>query len=156
MPRLVTLDSVLLPFQNKVLHNVLYLNQKLFLFRTVSSPLCSFCNREEETILHTFYSCIFAKTLWNDLKNSVEGFLKLPEQTPQSAMFVFLDINTNVNLISNHLLLIFKIYVYKARSIKEVNFNILKIKIKKVKEMEKIYQRIMQINTLNIRKNGKF
>ena len=156
LPRLVTLDSVLRSSQYKVLHNILFLNQKLFLFRTVSSPLCSFCNREEETILHTFYSCIFTKALWNDLKNSVEGFLQLPDLTTQSTMFGFLDINTNVYLISNHLLLIFKFYVYKARSIKEVNFNILKRKIKKVQEKEKIYQRIMQINTLNIRKNGKF
>ena len=135
LPRLVTLDSVLRSFQYKVLHNVLFFNQKLFLFQTVSSPLCSFCNREE-TILHTFYSCIFTKALWNDLKNSVEGFLQLPDLTPQSAMFGFLDINT-VYLISNHLLLIFKFYVYKARSIKEVNFNILKRKIKNVQEMEK-------------------
>ena len=71
LPRLVTLDSVLRSFQYKVLHNVLYLNQNLFIFRTVSSPLSSFCNREEETTLHTFYSCIFSKALWNDLKTSV-------------------------------------------------------------------------------------
>ena len=71
------------------------------------------------------------------MKNSVEGFLQLPNLTPQSAMFGFFDINTNVYLIFNHLLLIFKFYVYKARSIKEVNFNILKRKIKKVQEMEK-------------------
>ena len=99
--------------------------------------MCSFCNREKETILHTFYSCIFTKALWNDLKNSVEGFSQLPDLTPQSAMFGFLDINTNVYLISNHLLLYFKFYVYKARSIKEVNFNILKRKIKKIQETEK-------------------
>ena len=138
LPRLVTLDSVLRSFQYKVLHNVLFVNQKLFLFRTVSSPLCSFRNREEEINLHTFYYCIFTKALWNDLKNSFEGFLQLPDLTPQSAMFGFLDINTNVYLISNHLLLIFKFYVYKARTIKEVNFNILKRKRKKVQETEKI------------------
>ena len=137
LPRLVTLDSVLHSLRYKVLHNVLYLNQKLFLFRTVSSPLCSFCNREEEIVLHTFYSCIFTKALSNDLKNSVEGLLQLPNLTPQSAMFVFLDINTNVYLISNHLLLIFEFYVSKARSTKEVNFNILKRKRKKVQETGK-------------------
>ena len=71
-------------------------------------------------------------------------------------MFGFLDINTNVFLISNHLLLIFKFYVYEARSTKEVNFNILKRKIKKVQETEKIYQRIMQIKTLNIKKMANF
>ena len=71
------------------------------------------------------------------MKNSVEGFLQLPNLTPQSAMFDFLDINTNVYLISNHSLLIFKFYIYKARSTKEVNFNILKIKIKKVQGTEK-------------------
>ena len=137
LPRLVTLDSVLRSFQYKILHNVLYLNQKLFLFRMVSSPLCSFCNREEETILHTFYSCTFTKALWNDLKNLVERSFQLPDLTPQSAMFGFLDINSNFYLIFNHLLLIFKFYVYKARSIKNVSFNVLKIKIKKVQEAEK-------------------
>ena len=90
LPRLATLDSVLRSFQYKVLHNVLYLNQKLFLFRIAPSPLCSFCNTEEETVVHIFYSCVFAKNLWNDLKKSLESVLQLPDLTPQSAIFGFL------------------------------------------------------------------
>ena len=109
----------------------------MFLFRIALSPLCSFCNTEEETVVHIFYSCVFAKNLWSDLKKSLESVLHLPDLTPQSAIFGFFDIDPSIYLITNHLLLIFKFHVYSARSIKKVNIDILKRKIKKVQETEK-------------------
>ena len=48
MSRRVTIDTNLRIFQYKILNNVLYLNEKLFKFKIVSSPLCSFCNSENE------------------------------------------------------------------------------------------------------------
>ena len=36
----------------KILNNVLYLNEELFKFKIVSSLLCSFCNSENETLIH--------------------------------------------------------------------------------------------------------
>ena len=54
MPRRVTIDNNLRIFQYKILNNVLYLNEKLFKFKIVSSPLCSFCNSEDETQIHLF------------------------------------------------------------------------------------------------------
>ena len=40
-------------------------------------------------------------------------------------------------MLINHLLLIFKFYIYSVRNTKQWNFNNLKITIKKIKELEK-------------------
>ena len=50
----VTIDTNLCIFQYKMLNNVLYLNEKLFKFKIVSSPLCSFCNSEMKPLYYFF------------------------------------------------------------------------------------------------------
>ena len=65
----VTIDTNLCIFQYKMLNNVLYLNEKLFKFKIVSSPLCSFHNLENETPMHLFYSCNQAKSLCLNYKS---------------------------------------------------------------------------------------
>ena len=42
LPRRVTMDTKLRIFQYEILNNVLYLNEKLFRFKKISCPLCSF------------------------------------------------------------------------------------------------------------------
>ena len=64
LPRITTTDSKLRCFQYKLLHNTLYLNQKLFLFCKHNTSLCSFCNLEDETIIHLFAHCSKTKQLW--------------------------------------------------------------------------------------------
>ena len=51
LPRRVKLDTNLRMFQYKLLNNIIL----LFRFRKVDSPLCSYCNNEEETPLHLFH-----------------------------------------------------------------------------------------------------
>ena len=60
LPRRVTLGANLRMFQYELLNYVLYLNYMLFRFKKVYSPLCLYCNEEEETPLHLFHS--FLKT----------------------------------------------------------------------------------------------
>ena len=55
LPRRVTVDTNLRIFQYKILNGVLYLNEKLFRFITISFPLCFFWQSENETPLHLFY-----------------------------------------------------------------------------------------------------
>ena len=136
LPRLITVDSAYRVFHYKILRNVLFLNQKLFLFQKVNSPLCSFCNNDDETVKHLFHSCPTAIGLWNNLRNTFREHLQLPDLTPQSAIFGFLDTNHQHNLIFNHLLLIFKFYLYKARDHKKTNIKILKDKIKNIRTIE--------------------
>ena len=123
-------------FQYKLLNNVLYLNNRLFRFKKVDSPLCSYCNEEEETPLPLFHSCLKSKQLWNKLRQYFSQFINIPHPTPQSSILGIFDNNQHSELI-NHLLLIFKFYIYSARNTKQLNFDNLKITIKKIKEIEK-------------------
>ena len=136
LPRRVTLDANLRMFQYKLLNNVSYLNDMLFRFKKVDSPLCSYCNEEEETPLHLFHSCLKIKQLWNRLRQCFSQFINIPLSTPQSSILGIFDNNQHSELI-NHLLLIFKFYIYSTRNTKQLNFNNLMITIKKIKETVK-------------------
>ena len=122
-------------FQHKLLNNVLYLNNMLFRFKKVDSLLCSYCNEEEETPLHLFHSCLKTKQLWNKLRQYFSQFINIPHSTPQSSILGIFDNNQHSELINN-LLLIFKFYIYSARNTKLLNFDNLKITIKKIKQIE--------------------
>ena len=136
LPRRVTLDTNLRMFQCKLLNNVVYLNNMLFRFKKADSPLCSYCNEEEETPLQLFHSCLKTKQLWNRLRQYFSQFINIPLFTPQSSILGIFDNNQHSELI-NHLLLILKFYIYSARNTKQLNFNNLMITIKKIKEIEK-------------------
>ena len=55
-----TLDRKIRMFQNKILNNIVYLNQRLYHMKLVPSPLCSLCKREVETISQLFLRCEFS------------------------------------------------------------------------------------------------
>ena len=55
-------------FQYKILNNVLYLNKHLYKMKVAESPLCSLCQKENETFKHLFVDCNFSKKLWTDIK----------------------------------------------------------------------------------------
>ena len=108
----------------------------LLRFKNVDSPLCSYCNEEEETPHHLFHSCLKTKQLWNRLRQYFSQFINIPLSTPQSSILEIFDNNQHSELI-NHLLLIFKFYIYSTRNTRQLNFNNLMITIKKIKEIEK-------------------
>ena len=55
LPRIVTINSYQCNFQYKILHNMLYLNKKLYIFGKIDSPLCSICHSNDETVAHFFF-----------------------------------------------------------------------------------------------------
>ena len=66
--------------------------------------------------MHLFYDCLIVKKLWNKLKSILSNNLNFLISTPQSAIFGFWNLDTNDHLILNHLLLIFKMYIYNIRT----------------------------------------
>ena len=118
----MTINSTLRMFHFKILNNILYLNKKLFIFGKVSSKLCSFCNRQDETVIHLFSECAITKEIWKKSINYFRSGLQLPEITPQSAIFGLLLTDKDTFLIQNLILLLFKIYIYESRSSKALFF----------------------------------
>ena len=106
------MDTNLRIFQYKILNNVLYLNEKLVRFKKVSCPLFSFCQSENETPIHLFHGCIKTNLLWYKLKQFLKAKIDLSVNTPQSAIFSFLNYENNSDV--NHLLLIFKYYLIQG------------------------------------------
>ena len=82
-------------FQCRSLYNVLFLNKRLHIFGTKSSPLCSFYNLYEEIPFHIFYECDHVKCLWSDLVQFFQNTLVLSTLRPQAAIFGILDSVSN-------------------------------------------------------------
>ena len=70
------------------------------------------------------------------LQHSFQNLLVIPPITPQSVIFGFTDHKENYNLI-NHILVIFKYYVYKTRENGSLDLKVLKRNIHKIKDIEK-------------------
>ena len=136
--RKATANSYLRCFNYKIINNVLYLNKKRFHFGKTQSPLCSFCHTEAETTLHIFHKCSATKILWNQLLLFFETHLDFPDLTPQAALFGFVnESDNNLNILQNHILLIFKLYVYQSRERGVLNLNSLIKNVTKVKKLER-------------------
>ena len=107
----------------------------LFKFGKSGSLLCSFCNVKDETPYHLFYECSHTISLWNQLRHFLSKSLNIPLLTRQSAIFGFINQKENF-LIINHLLFIFKFYIYNSRSSSKLNIEYLKTIIYKTRNIE--------------------
>ena len=143
LPRLVKYNTYMRSFQYKILINVLFINKKLHIFGIKPSPMCSLCNLYDETPLHIFYECDAAKCFQANLVQRFQNNLVLSTLTTQAAIYGILkfasndSISRNKKVFINHILLIFKLYVFTSREKKFINLNNLIAEIRKVKRSEK-------------------
>ena len=82
-----------------------------------------------------FHECNVVQNLWNDLALFFEKSFALFDLTTQAAFVGFLNANSKLLLIQNHLLLIFKIYIYNY--IRSESW-ILKSSIREIKKVKNI------------------
>ena len=138
LPRKITVYSYMRCFQYKIINNILFLNKKLHIFGISETPLCSFCQTKEETTFHIFFECWKAQSLWEDLRKYFHDDFSLPILTPQTALFGFLDfLDNDDSFLFNHILLIFKLYLYKCRKEKILHLKLLLMNITDVKRIER-------------------
>ena len=74
--------------------------------------------------------------LWNELVLFFENKFTLFDLTLQAAFLGFLNVDSELLLIQNHLLLIFKIYIYNSRKSESLKIKSLIREITKVKNIE--------------------
>ena len=63
LPFKCTIEVKMRVFQFKILHNILYTNERLFKMKQVQTELCTLCENSVETPLHLFYECKVAEDL---------------------------------------------------------------------------------------------
>ena len=92
------------------------------MFGNSNALFCPFCNLDDEKATHIF-ECIITQKLWKQLTSYLEEHLIPSQLSLQTAFFGFLNLNSNLGLIQNHILLIFKIYLNKSRKYERVTLN---------------------------------
>ena len=128
LPQKTTIESRMRIFQYKILNNILYLNNRLYKFGYVKSLMCSLCNSETETMTRLFRHCSKTDQMWNSLTSWCKGGLTLPVLEPSAAILGFFDIRDEKRKLINHILILFKVFLYANRKIKHaVNFHALKL-----------------------------
>ena len=143
--------------QYKILNNVLFLNKLLFKFKKVPSRVCSFYNSADETLLDIFQACNIRKQLWNKLQYFVSQYLFIPEITLQSVFLRFFNISNQQHnfLLINHLLLIFKHYLYMSSGHEAVCFTSLKLYLIKIKTIKQNTSPCSSQKRKNVNENGE-
>ena len=128
LPQKTTTESRMRIFQYKILNNILYLNNRLYKFGYVESPMCSLCNSETETMTHLFCHCSKTDQMWNSLTSWCKGCLTLPVPEPSTAILGIFDIWDEKSKLINHILILFKFFLHANRNIKPpVHFHALKL-----------------------------
>ena len=79
--------------------------------KLISSPLCSFCDLENETIEHFFWKCTIVQDFWNQLGKELTMF----DFSMSTEKTVILDILSKNYICCNHILIIAKKTIYLNR-----------------------------------------
>ena len=101
-------------FQYKILNNPLSLNKHLYKMKAMERPLCSSCQKENETFEHLFVDFTFSKKLWIDIKQSMSPHLILLNFNPKNCVSGFID-SDSLSIIENHIMLLYKRDIYDFR-----------------------------------------
>ena len=119
----------------------------LITFGKIKTPLFSFCHSYDETIKHIFLECICVKQLWNHLRLFLTNDISLPILTPQTVIFGFINGTENSDYkITNHILLIFKLHVYKTPERGRLINEIIKVKLLEKKSAQNHVRKLKQYN----------
>ena len=137
LARKVTLDTYTRVFHYKTLNNILYLNQQLHKIGKSSTDKCSFCHSSVENIQHLFSQCLITNNLWSKIQSFFRTKINIPDLTVKSAFIGFDDTNNTNHILINHILLIFKIYVYSNRNANVLNFQAFIRKVISVENLER-------------------
>ena len=131
------MDTNLRMFQYKILNNILYLNNQLFIFNEKDTELFSYCILQDETTNHIFVKCKFVIKLWSDLKDYCQCSFDLPIS---NSSFGFFEIDPDLFIPLNHILLLYKYYIYSSRDSPSVSLAPLLKNIKNVFDLAKKYR----------------
>ena len=156
LPFKCTIEVKLRVFQFKILHNILYTNERLFKMKQVDTDICTFCQISIETPVHLFYDCNVAEKLRREFvdKIGLNLSVKFEDLTRKRLMFGFIkDWKGPHKTLLNHLIIIFKRYIYIQRCKNEsVNINGLEAFVGNIRHIELVIAKQKRKENIHYRK----
>ena len=136
-------------FQYRLLQSAIVTNKQLFKWKIKDNPLCTFCQEEEETILHLFVDCSKVKHLWDQIKKLLESEY---ESSPKLDRASIILNKINKSDIGGFIVLLTKMYIYRKRCQNEgLNF----IELKQFIDFTRNKEKYIAIKNNNIVKHDK-
>ncbi len=109
----------------------------MFKWKILDSDRCTFCNLEQENIIHLFWECPTAKHIWSQVMDWYNA--KTNQNVSLSCRKILLGrVATKALHCVNTIVLVTIQYIYASRCLKAIpNFNQLKAKILDMHNIEK-------------------
>ena len=108
------MDSASRNFQYRALNNIVYFNEQLFKMNLSDNPYCSFCKGSYENVIHVFSEWNVIQKIWTKLGEWLSPELNLPALTPRNAILGILAKDAHLDLLLNHILILFKQGIYQC------------------------------------------
>ena len=136
LPHRVTSDTKMREFQFKLLNKYLVTNVFLYKIGVVSSPVCSFCGKENESLEHILINCNYTKEFWAEVIKWLRS-LKVNINNLNNKEIMLGMPNCEDELFVNHVLLIAKQYLYSCRWRKTFPiFKVFTSRLRKIQNLE--------------------
>ena len=145
LPFTVPQDTKTREFQYTLLNNIVFTNEKLFRFKMIDSPLCAFCQTEDESPEHLLFHCNVTKSFWQLLFSWFsEQKVILTSLILENVFFGVFHGLEDFHVV-NHIILLAKYYIYNCKL--NVIHPSLKVFIAKLKATCQIEQKIAATNS---------
>ena len=111
----VLTDTKSREFQYKILNRYLVTNSFLCKIGLITSPLCTFCERENESLEHLFITCSYATSFWLDFICWCKKINIDLEELSNTDILLGIWQRKDDFLFLNHLVILAKQYIYDCR-----------------------------------------
>ena len=140
-------------FQYRLLHNIIFANDRLFYFGKKPTQECDYCTEEKQTVEHMLYSCKVVKIIWDELYGYIITSMNVNSQDIEirwSTIMLNLIHAKNIHVV-NYMCLIVKQYMYRNKCFGKIpNIEGAIAQIHKIYLIEK-YNAVQHMKKFNIK-----
>ena len=131
LPFKVTQESKLHWLQFQILHRLIPTNQYLHKLKLKTSPTCSFCKNDIESIEHLFIECPLVRKIWDDIEEWLLNKFRISVTFDKPSILFGKYKKKNMYKVHNLLSLIIKHYIFSCKYKKHpiLSTNVLKVVI---------------------------
>jgi hypothetical protein len=113
-----TFQTKLQSFQYRIIHNYINCNKRLYDWRILSSPVCTYC-RKEDDIIHFFLKCENVRNFWKALlkvwNRIEEPFIDLGREDLFENIIFGFNLTEEIYYLLNFIIIQAKWFIYKRR-----------------------------------------
>ena len=106
----ITLDNKLRSFQYKMLHKIVFFNDKLYIFKLSETTMCTFCHESLDSMEHRFWSCKKTQMFWADISYWYRNIFQ--DNFPLSLFIIIF--NVSGHQLVDFIILLGKYYIYQS------------------------------------------